>query len=157
MIASGNDCASVWRFHLSGLLAGRLELGLLAHLLHLLVLGEAVGVLRARRVVLLPQDLPARRETAVSAAPFASGRHFSQFGADAFAAGRETRADERRPAFIFHFSNCPSPCKTVKRCRAQVPSECLQIVKRAEFFSFDHSKGSSVSPSRMLLMDTASP
>lgn len=58
--------------------------------------------------------------------------------------GRETRADAgptcRRPAFIFHFSTFPS-CKTVKRCRARVPSECLQIVKRAEFFSFDRSKG----------------
>lgn len=35
---------------------------MLAGFFHLLVLGEAVGVLRARRVVLLSQDLPAPHE-----------------------------------------------------------------------------------------------
>lgn len=48
--------------YLSRLLARCLEFGLLAGFFHLFVLGEAVGVLRARRVVLLPQDLPAPHE-----------------------------------------------------------------------------------------------
>lgn len=45
---TGKEGTSGSRAHLSRLLAGRLEFGLLAHLLHLLVLGEAVGVLGAR-------------------------------------------------------------------------------------------------------------
>lgn len=48
--------------YLSRLFARCLEFGLLAGFFYLLVLGEAVGVLGARRVVLLSQDLPARRE-----------------------------------------------------------------------------------------------
>ena len=45
--------------YLSGLLAGRLKLGLLARLLHLLVLGQAVGVRCAQAassILLLAQD-----------------------------------------------------------------------------------------------------
>ena len=49
-------------FYLSGLFTGCLELGLLAGLFDLLVLGQTVGVLSGHRVFLLPQDLSARHK-----------------------------------------------------------------------------------------------
>lgn len=50
--------AGLCLLYLSGLLAGRLEFGLLARLFDLLVFGEAVRVLGAHGVVLLSEDLP---------------------------------------------------------------------------------------------------
>lgn len=52
-------CTWVCLFYLSRLFTGCLEFGLLASLFDLLVLGQAVGVLSAHWVILLPQDLPA--------------------------------------------------------------------------------------------------
>lgn len=65
MCAYGAGTEGRWNIYLAGLLAGRLELGLLAHLFDLLVLGQAVGLLGAKAasgVLLLSEDFPATRE-----------------------------------------------------------------------------------------------
>lgn len=51
-----------WPSYLSRLFTWCLEFGLLAGFFDLFVLGEAVGVLCAHGVILLPQDLAADRE-----------------------------------------------------------------------------------------------
>lgn len=56
-------CTWVCLFYLSRLFTGCLEFGLLASLFDLLVLGQAVSVLSAHWVILLPQDLPAWHTT----------------------------------------------------------------------------------------------